>query len=521
MAPAEYKTETLAKTPALGFLPRMVLPDLAAMLAVATLAYCLFVFGAGTGLFRDSDTGWHIRTGERILSTHTLPRTDPYSFSKSGEPWLAWEWGADLLMGAAHRMDGLRGVMTVFALAIAASAWMCCRLHFAAGGDFSLTALLMPLIVTTASLHWLARPHILSWLFLLATLLYAERPAAQFGPRQFAAVAAGSALWANVHGSFLMAPLIAFVYAGGYLLRPLLWPLDRRAEWVKAYGFLSAAFAALAGSFLNPYGWKLHAHILSYLTDEELTARIAEFQAFNFHAKDAWQVALVVLVAMAGAVLALTQRKLAQFVIMALLVGGGLRSARALPLVALLALPLANGAFTEALRRTRTLQPGLTQFLDRAIGYSARLRWFDRRLNGAAFGTLCVAALLVGVHAPAYSRTIGFPTARFPVQASAAVERLPAGARLLSNDSFGGYLIYRFSGARLVFFDGRSDFYGANFMKQYLTLLEARPGWQRIADSFRFTHALLPPDAALTAALQQAGWSPIYRDNVAVLLEAR
>jgi len=71
-------------------LPYLLVPNLAAVLAVATLFYCLFVFGAGSQLFRDSDAGWHIRNGEWILTHQALPPADIYSFSKAGEPWFAW-----------------------------------------------------------------------------------------------------------------------------------------------------------------------------------------------------------------------------------------------------------------------------------------------------------------------------------------------------------------------------------------------------------------------------------------------
>ena len=85
--------------------------------------------------------------------------------------------------------------------------------------------------------------------------------------------------------------------------------------------------------------------------------------------------------------------------------------------------------------------------------------------------------------------------------AAAAVAKLPSNARLLASDSYGGYLIYRFDGRRKVYFDGRSDFYGAGFMKQYLILINARPGWQEVVRSSGFTHALLPDNSALNAAL--------------------
>src|ERR1035438_8514741 len=75
-----------------GVLLRWCVPDLAFATACVTLFYCLFLFQGYQRLFRDSDAGWHIRTGEAILATATLPRTDPYSFTRGGQPWFAWEW---------------------------------------------------------------------------------------------------------------------------------------------------------------------------------------------------------------------------------------------------------------------------------------------------------------------------------------------------------------------------------------------------------------------------------------------
>jgi hypothetical protein len=494
------------------------------MLAAATLFYCLFLYGAGEKLFRDSDTGWHIRNGESILRNASLPRKDPYSFSKAGQPWVSWEWASDVLMGVVYRAGGLRALTVLFSLTISAASWLWCRLNFAAGGDFLLAGVFAPLMITTTSPHWLARPHLFSWIFLLATLLFAEwgrQRRRQPAYSRLLPVAAASALWANLHASFFLLPLIALAYAASHLLRPLLWQLDSKAERAKATWFLCVALAAAAGSFVNPYGWQLHLHVFQYLGNEQLTSRIAEFQSFNFHDPDAVQMALTMGVAAAGGMLALSQKNLAHFLLAGMFLWAGLRSARVLPLVAMLILPLANAALVEALRNARGLRLSIRKNLDAALAYSARLRQIDLRLGGWAFIALAIAASLLLLRTPAYSRRIGFPPATFPVAASQAVEKLPPAARILTSDSYGGYLIYRFSGDRKVFFDGRSDFYGADFLKQYLVLIEARPGWRRIVSAYGFTHALLPEASPLKAALQQAGWITLYRDNVATLLEAR
>jgi hypothetical protein len=486
---------------------------------MATLSYSLFVFGGPEKFFRDSDSGWHIRNGESMLANRTLPRTDPYSFSKPGEPWIAWEWASDVLLGLAHRWSGLRGVTMLIGLAIAACTWMCCRLHFAAGGDFLVAALLAPPMITTASLHWLARPHIFSWLFLIGSLLYAEKRSRELPSRlrglELGAVAAITSVWANMHASFFFAPAIALIYAGSHFVKPLLWHADAGLERDRGRWFLEVALAAFGGSLINPYGWRLHEHVLSFMRNEELTSHVAEFQSFNFHSPGAAQISLALGIATVGGILALGQRKLAHFLLAAALVWGGLRSARVLPLVALLLLPLANGAITEALRAIRNLRRSVKAVLDSALDYSARLRMIDLRVNGALLCGLLAVVAFVAMPSPEFSPN------QFPVAAMPAVEHLPDGARLFASDSYGGYIIYRFNGVRRVFIDGRSDFYGADFMKQYLTLVEARPGWEKTVRSFGVTHALLPTDSPLIQALKHAGWIGIHEDKVATLLEAR
>jgi hypothetical protein len=109
----------------------------------------------------------------------------------------------------------------------------------------------------------------------------------------------------------------------------------------------------------------------------------------------------------------------------------------------------------------------------------------------------------------------GFPPDQFPV---AAYEHLDPGGRLFAPDKFGGYLIYRSNGAKKVFFDGRSDLFGAKFLENYAKIVQIRPGWRQIWDSFDFTQALLPNEAPLIEILKLSGWRQVYQDGTATIL---
>jgi hypothetical protein len=448
-------------------------PDLAFATACITLFYCLFLFRGYQQLFRDSDAGWHIRNGETILATATLPRTDPYSFTRAGQPWYAWEWLADVAAGALHRKLGLNGVAILYATAIAAGVWLWFRLHWAMGGNFLIACAMAPLLLTTCNIHWLARPHVLSWVFLLLAM-FPARP-------NLIVVAGISALWANVHASFFLAPVMALLFA-----------LHNR--W-----YLKAALVAALAPLLNPYGVNLYVHVFRYLTDNELLSRIGEFQSFDFHSAGGGQIIAALLLGMIGGTLALTQRRVDYFALAVLITAMGLRSARALPLCALLLLPIANAAITRWLPSPAFL------------AYGDNLRAQDKRFGGYALAPLVVVAAFCLMPRAA------FPPDQFPV---AAYSHIPSGARLFAPDKFGGYLIYRSNGSLKVFFDGRSDLYGAGFLKNYSRLVQVRPGWREYWDSFHFTHALLPADAPLLPALQALGWRQEYQDKTATILSS-
>ena len=436
--------------------------------ACVTLLYCLFLFQGSRQLFRDSDAGWHLRDGEAILATGNLPHTDPWSFTRGGQPWYAWEWLSDVVTGAIHRSLGLKGVALFYAAAIAASVWLWFRLHWAMGGHFLIACAMAPLLLSTCNIHWLARPHVLSWLF----VLWAMFPRAS----GLAETAGMTVLWANIHPSFFFAAL--------------------RGLWQKRPAVLAVVAVA---PLVNPYGYRLYGHLWRYLTDSELLSRIGEFQSFDFHNDGSWQIIATLLLGMIGGTLAMTQKRWTHFAIAVVITAMALRSARALPLAALMLLPPANAAITEAL----AAWPGF-------LAYGRNLRAFDVRFHGLALVPLVLFA------AWRWMPAAGFPADQFPV---AAYSRYPAEARLFAPDKYGGYIIYRSDGRRKVFFDGRSDLYGAEFLKRYGRMMQLRPGWREYFESFGFTHALVPANAPIGPALVQIGWRETYRDKVAVVLE--
>src|SRR5258708_8585659 len=91
---------------------RLLLPSVVDIFFVALLSVLVFT-SVSVRLLGDAGIGWHIRTGQQIVTTHAIPRVDPFSSTMHGKPWFAWEWMYDVLVGQLERTAGVHCVWWV------------------------------------------------------------------------------------------------------------------------------------------------------------------------------------------------------------------------------------------------------------------------------------------------------------------------------------------------------------------------------------------------------------------------
>ncbi len=183
-----------------------LIPSLSDCFLIALVSW-LFIFGASgwKALLGDGDTGWHIRTGQYILSHHAVPTQDLFSFSRAGAPWFAWEWLTDVMDAALFQIGGLKAIVLAAGLIIGIFATVVMRYMIWRGVN-ALIALFATLLVAGASsMHFLARPHVVTLLLvpICFWVLEADRRART---RWLWALIPVTALWTNLHGGFVDFP---------------------------------------------------------------------------------------------------------------------------------------------------------------------------------------------------------------------------------------------------------------------------------------------------------------------------
>jgi len=458
-----------------------------------------------TRLFGDSDPALHVATGRWIAEHHEVPRTDPFSATFAGQPWFAHEWLADLLWYGVHRGGGWAGLLALSAILIATAFHLLYRGLAARGADALLAFFVVLLAAAESSVHWLARPHLLTLLFVVIFASVLEDvTTGRVSRRRLVLLPVLMALWANVHGGFLA----GFVVLGAYLGASIL-PRMRAAAGSLALCVLACAVASLA----NPYGAALHAHLLGYFARPR--AALTRNEEFGSLAPDRAGLGIVLLLAIALAVLILqvvASRRTRRAVrppslgaALALLATGAmaLTAVRHITLLSIFAaIVIADGATALGWRRLVGLDPVLART--------------EQRRPGWLFALACVAAAVLGLTGrPAHA---GYDSRRFPVDVVQRLQSDPsvAGATVFAPDLWGGYLVAELPHAK-VFVDGRSDMYGDAFMNRYADVYEARPGWQTALRDSGVGMAILPRAAPLATALAaDPEWRVFEEDAAAV-----
>lgn len=493
---------------------------------VAFLLPVLFLFAKLDGarfLLGDGDTGWHVRTGEWILANGRVPDRDIFSFTKAGEPWYAWEWLWDVIFGWLHLHWGMAAVVFGSLLVICTCGWLLYRMVRERVDD-SLVAIAVTFVALAASsIHWLARPHLLTLLFVLIFYAVLQR-AAQGRTRLLWWLPPLTVLWVNLHGGFFVGILMIMTYAAGELAA---WGLEpesgeRRTRLNKCRRYAAAAAGCLLASFINPYGWRLHAHIARYLADPYHRENISEFLSLSFHHKAAVYFEMLLAAGMIAAFVSLLRRRYAEAMLILSWAHLALLAARNIPIYAFLSAPAIAATVREGLERLREAR--LAGWVRRAvsgwIGFASEMTAMDRmaRAPWLSFGALAaVGALMWSPGAPEKFRAEYDPK-RYPAAAIDALSETFFAGNVFADDEWGDYLIYRLYPATRVFIDGRSDFYGSKLGEESLRLVRGSYDWQKILDRHGPETAVVRADSALASLMKESGrWRLVYDDGIAIV----
>ena len=496
-------------------LARLLRPSLSDLFFLSLLSWLFLTSPDGfNSLLLDGDTGWHIRTGDYILSHGQVPRVDIFSFSKPGQEWFAWEWGTDVIYSLLHRTWGLKGVAWLGGLQIVLFATVLFRYTLWRGANMIWALLVGLLAIGASTVHYLARPHLFTLLLLPICVWILEADRHRPGRLIWVTVPL-TMVWTNLHGGVLAWVACVGIYAAGRAAETMLCePAGRDWAGVRRQGGLLLLTAA--ATLANPYGWNLHIHVAAYLRSDFIREVIQEFQSPTFRNENQLQYEALLLVGLMAAAVALSRRRIVEALLIVFWAHQSLGSIRHITIFSTLAAPIIAEEATHLWRKwvgragkksTRGILEALASDMRPSFAWTSM--WP---------GVGALALLLVG--GLPFKWPADFPEFRFPVKLVTKYERQLRSGRVLTTDQWADYLIYRFYPAQRVFFDGRSDFYGAVLGREYIRVSGGAHDWRQIMERYRFDHALVPVGWSLASLLKEdKSWRLLDDDGKILLFE--
>ncbi len=448
----------------------------------------------------DPDTWWHIRVGQKILAEGKWPTTDPFSFTVSGNDWMAYEWLGEALMGLSTRWGWLVGP-TLLLVGLSASLMLLLYYYaYLRSGNVKAAFVACGAVLPLAKAFFSLRPQLLGYNFLLITLICLERYR-QGRRRPVWLLPILFLLWVNTHGTFAIGLLALGLYwASGLVefrkdgLVAERWTPSQRRQ------LALVMLLCLLVLPLTPYGTRLAAYPLVMSISQPINvANIQEWQplAFNLFLGK-WFLGLLLVFFLAQVISPLKYR---------------------LEEAALLLF-----AVYAACVHLRFVFLFLLVFTPLLATLLARSRWFpayqvakDRFVLNAAL----LAMIAVGIVAffPSDRELQPLAEERYPLKAVEYLRSHPVSGPMLNEYGWGGYLIWALSPEHKVFIDGRADIYEyAGVLSDYLSIVRLEPRALALLRTYGIESCLIERKAPLGTLLAVLpDWEQVYADDVSVL----
>jgi hypothetical protein len=212
------------------------------------------------------DLAYQIRAGEIMLNGHHVLRTDPFTFTTFGRPWLDQQWGAQVLLAQIFRWGSWELLDLTRAAVVAAAFWLLYVACRARGAGVRPAAWLSLGGLLVAFYGFEPRPQIFAFLLFAMTIAVVSKR--ERHPRLLWLLPPIVLVWANVHGSFILGPVMLL----------LAWLEDRRLHLASSRTTVFVTIASIAAATVNPFGLRVWSYVVDLSSNPQVRNTIEEWQ---------------------------------------------------------------------------------------------------------------------------------------------------------------------------------------------------------------------------------------------------
>jgi hypothetical protein len=447
--------------------------------------------------FNDPDMWWHLKMGEIVWTTHTIPTTDIFSFTTHHHAWIPHEWLSQVVIFLAYKWGGYSGLMLwlcLFAAAIFIAGYLLCTLY-SGNAKVSFLGALVVFVFATVGLS--IRPQLIGYLLLIFELILIHLGRTG-NARWFWCLPLLFAIWINCHGSFFLGIILAgiflfssfFHFRMGLLVSERWHPRSRKI-------FLYALILSAAALFLNPVGVRQVVLPVDFLLHQHVNLdNVQEWQPLQLNG----QRGIVFLVVLACIFLLVIMRKSELHLNELLLLAAGVWLAgshdRMLFVFGILTAPIFS-------RMLSTSWDNYNPETDRI--------WPNALLIG-------ISLLIAFLAFPGAGNLAAQAEEKSPVRAVNFIRAHHLSGPMLNDYTDGGYLIWAMP-EHPVFVDGRAEvFEWAGVLQEFGSWATLQTNPNTLLEKYGIQFCLLEADAPMVHVLSlMPNWKSVYSDHHSVI----
>lgn len=470
----------------------------ATLLVFLVVLWAKAVYPPASGI-ADPDFYWHLTTGRWIIDHGALPSIDQFSWSMPGESYTITQWLGEYAMALLFNAGGLHATKAASVFLAGATIWLGWRAAMFFINN-SMMALTLSILCNVVNLVTPLRPQIASFacMALLAYLVAGWSKTHNW--RYLAPIPLVMALWANLHGGYVVGGIFLALFCAGQLAEALHHKALFAARRPLILLFGIAAIAVMA-TLANPYGLGAWKSVL-LVSGLQSSSVIEEWKPVQITTEMGWFLLFIVmpflLALLANRRPPITQVLLgAVFLFFAASANRQVAFAGAImPFIA--ASMLAGTPSFEKIQATVTNPSRPVLFAVLVAGMLAAFPFIQAKGDYSWETTL---------------------DGQFPVSAHAFLKKNDLTERVLADIPESNFLMFH---GMKVFIDSRMDYYKDKFFFTYLLASRGAPGWESFLATYRPNALLLRHDVALRQlALTSGQWKLVYQDDrYAVLVPA-
>jgi hypothetical protein len=451
------------------------------------------------GRFDDPDLWWHLKMGQLIWTSHSIPTQDLFSYTANHQALVPQEWLAQLSIYWAYLMGGYSGMMIWFAVlasALVVLGYLLCWLYSANAKVAFLGAMVIWFFGT---IGFEIRPQMFSYLLIVAELMLIHLGRTR-SPRWFFGLPIVFLIWINSHASFILGIAVACAYLVasffGFELGSL---VSRRWDSQRRRIFMWSLLLSVGALFVNPAGLRqIYYPIDTLMNMKLLMANVEEWAPLQL--TEARGIGLLAILCFILLVLMAKKAELYLDELILLAAGTWLAVGhiRMLIVFGILAAP--------------TLSRQLANVWE---NYEPEK---DRVLPNVVFIGLSLVAIVLTF--PGRQNLEQQVEAESPVKALQYVQAHHLTGPMLNDYTYGGYLIWA-APEHPVMIDGRTDIYEwSGFLEQYARWATLQEDPNLLLQKYNVNFCLLSTHSQMINVLPLLpDWKLVYSDDLARVFE--